>query len=282
MKIAVLADIHANYPALLAVSDHIEQWQPDFVFVAGDIVNRGPRSLECLRFVQQKQQKADWRIIRGNHEDYVIARSAPDAPQNGPQFELFRPVDFTYNQLSKDVTDLIALPEELSMTFPNAGEFRVVHASMLSNRAGIYPELDIDGIRARISPAPAILVVGHTHRPMIRQVDNTLVVNAGAVGLPFDRDTRAGYAQMRYINGSWQAKIVRIDYDIEQAKRDFHEMDFLEQGGPMARLILKELTFGISQLYSWVNRYNVSILEEKLSVAEAVEDFLQHQITQTY
>ena len=31
MKIAVLADINANYPALLKVSQHIEDWNPDLV-----------------------------------------------------------------------------------------------------------------------------------------------------------------------------------------------------------------------------------------------------------
>ena len=43
MKLAVLADIHANLPALLAVLDSIDAWRPDAVVVAGDIVNRGPR-----------------------------------------------------------------------------------------------------------------------------------------------------------------------------------------------------------------------------------------------
>ena len=48
MKIAVLADIHGNLPALEAVAAHVEAWQPDRVIVAGDLVNRGPRPLECL------------------------------------------------------------------------------------------------------------------------------------------------------------------------------------------------------------------------------------------
>ena len=31
--------IHANYPALQTVSEHIEKWQPDLVIVNGDTVN---------------------------------------------------------------------------------------------------------------------------------------------------------------------------------------------------------------------------------------------------
>ena len=72
MKLAVLADIHANLPALHSVASHIEAWQPDGVVLAGDVVNRGPRPLECLRFVQEKQRAAGWGVVRGNHEEYVM------------------------------------------------------------------------------------------------------------------------------------------------------------------------------------------------------------------
>ena len=56
MKIAVLADIHANYRALETTIDHVERWKPDHVFVAGDIVNRGPRSLCCLQRIEEKHK----------------------------------------------------------------------------------------------------------------------------------------------------------------------------------------------------------------------------------
>src|SRR3954453_10767982 len=78
-KLAVLSDIHGNFAALQAVADHIERWQPDAVVVAGDIVNRGPRSRDCLRFVLARAAEgipanvgASWQIIRGNHEEYVL------------------------------------------------------------------------------------------------------------------------------------------------------------------------------------------------------------------
>ncbi|HEX7974983.1 MAG TPA: metallophosphoesterase, partial [Anaerolineales bacterium] len=72
MKLAVLADIHANYVALQAVAAHIQAWQPDAVIVAGDVINRGPRPAECLHFVLEKEKTEGWRLVRGNHEDYVI------------------------------------------------------------------------------------------------------------------------------------------------------------------------------------------------------------------
>ena len=89
MKLAVLADIHGNFPALQAVTAHLEQWQPDRVVVAGDIVNRGPRSLDCLRFVQHKQDTQGWITVRGNHEDYVVSQAQPDTPRSGPALKYF-------------------------------------------------------------------------------------------------------------------------------------------------------------------------------------------------
>ena len=56
MKIAVLADIHGNMPALERVAAHIESWEADQVIVAGDVVNRGPLPRTCLQFVEERQQ----------------------------------------------------------------------------------------------------------------------------------------------------------------------------------------------------------------------------------
>ena len=72
MKIAVLSGIHGNFPALMAVTENIQGWQPDQVFVAGGIVNRGPRSEDCPLFIAKKQKNHGWQVIRGNHEEYVI------------------------------------------------------------------------------------------------------------------------------------------------------------------------------------------------------------------
>ena len=117
MKIAVLSDIHANYRALETVIDHIERWEPDYVIVAGDIVNRGPRSLCCIQKIEEKRHNQGWQVIRGNHEDYVIERDHPDDPKIGHVLRNVQPVHFTYHQLNKDTTSLRALPNRISSGF---------------------------------------------------------------------------------------------------------------------------------------------------------------------
>ena len=274
MKLAVLADIHANFVALQTVATHIKTWQPDAVVVAGDIINRGPRSLECLRFVQDKQRTEGWRVVGGNHEDYVLMHDRPDAPRSGPRFEIHRHSYWTYQQLDGHVAALAALPFQQSLPGPDGSEVRVTHASMRSNRDGIYPFTTDQELRQKIRPYAPVLCVGHTHRPLIRRVDGALVVNAGSVGLPFDGDRRAAYARLTWQDGAWQAQIVRVDYDLRAAERDFFETDFFEGSGPLGRVILNELRTGESRLFYWTADHQERVLTGEQTMAEAVDDFL--------
>ncbi len=282
MKIAVLADIHANYRALETTVDHVERWNPDFVLVAGDIVNRGPRSLCCLQMIEEKRKKAGWKVIRGNHEDYVIERDHPDDPKCGPQFEMFQPVHFTYQQLNQNIDRIRTLPEKISLALENEGEVRLLHGSMIGNRDGIYPEDSEAELAHKIAPPPAVFITGHTHRSLIAQVNGALIVNAGSVGLPFDGDTRPAYAQITHHQGIWQAAIIRLAYDRQSAERDFRDFGFVGGGGPLVNLILLELRTGMGQLYQWVEKYLQPIQDGEITVEEAANEFLENPITQPY
>lgn len=282
MKIAVLTDIHANYRALETVIDHIERWEPDHVFVAGDIVNRGPRSLCCMLKIEEKRHNDGWRVIRGNHEDYVIERDHPDDPKYGTLYDMYQPVHFTYHQINQDTSYLRALPNRISLELLNLGEVRVRHASMLGNRNGIYPEDTNCELIQKISPPPAVFITGHTHRPLIRRLNGSLIVNAGSVGLPFDGDTRAAYAQLTCHKGQWFAEIIRLEYSLRLAELDFRDFGFIEGGGPLVDIILLELRTGLGQLYQWVSKYNYLIKNGDITVEESAKEFIKNPITKPY
>ena len=55
IKLAVLSDIHGNWPALQAVAADIDGWGPDVVLVNGDVVNDGPSNLACWRYVARRR-----------------------------------------------------------------------------------------------------------------------------------------------------------------------------------------------------------------------------------
>ena len=307
MKIAVFADVHSNLDALETVLDHIDRWRPDRVLCAGDIINRGPKPRECTERVMTRAMAEDWGMIYGNHERYVLKYGRGNLPDRGPEFEIIRHAKWTYDQLAGQtrqteqagkadiagqtgragpdrpdrldnpdrlVESLEALPFQWSMTDASGNEFRMVHASMLGDRKGIFPDDTEESLREKIAPAPKVLVVGHTHRPLIRTVDDALVVNVGAVGAPFDRDPRAAYARMTFEAGSWKAEIIRLDYDRERAIARFHESGYLADSGDFARLILAEFREARSLIPGWYHAYEDRVMVGEISLKASVDRYL--------
>src|SRR5262249_9249246 len=272
-KLAVLADIHGNLAALEAVADHVARWKPDAIVVAGDIVNRGPRSDECLRFVLSRVAGSGWQAIRGNHEDYVLRVAREPGERPGLEGAVRENVAWTVHQLGGDVELLDTLPTQISLTAPDGGEARVVHASMRHNRDNILPDTPDEVLREQIAPAPPLICVGHTHRPLLRTIDATRVVNAGSVGLPFDGDTRACYAQLTWRDG-WQAAIARVAYDRVRAARDYPTTGFLRDSGVVAELIYDEFRTARPRMYRWMERYRDAVLAGELTPAESVHAYL--------
>jgi predicted phosphodiesterase len=283
MKIAVLADIHANFSALKTANDHIEIWNPDYVIIAGDIVNRGARPLECFQFVREKQLNYGWKLIRGNHEEYVLHNINLRTQYTCAEVEVHRASIWTGKQLGLEVETLKALPIQVSLIGPDGGEVRFVHGSMKGMRDGIYPETSDEELREKIElpykqkdyyPPPSVFCVGHTHRPLIRTLDGTTIVNAGSVGLPFDGDTRLAYAQLTWQGDNWKTEIVRLEYDRELAARDFYTSGFFEGGGALVKLIQIELRTAHSQLYNWAAKYQKSVLASKISIEASVNEYI--------
>ncbi|MCP4755896.1 MAG: metallophosphoesterase family protein [Proteobacteria bacterium] len=279
MKIAVLADIHGNYPALQAVAEHVERWRPDRVVVAGDIVNRGPSPVDCLEYIQERQRSQGWRVVRGNHEDYVIGFADPENSFSPIDYEIFRCSHWTHQQLGDDLPWLKGMPDRVDLEEPDIPSVSVVHASPAGISNGVFPFTTDDQLRRKIrtdtKPPPALLCVAHTHYPLMRRIDETLVVNVGAVGLPFDRDHRAAYGQLSWNGSRWSAGIVRLEYDREQAERNFFDTGFYEGAGPMAALILDELRTARSRLYQWTMEYQARTVAGEISVDESVQRFLK-------
>lgn len=276
MKLAVLADVHANLYALRSVVEDVEKWSPDHVIVAGDMLNRGPRPLECLQLIDAYAESEGWSLLRGNHEEYVLKQGEPDTPKSGPAFEVHLASYWTYKKIAEDVSLLHSLPLAISLEDPNGEEVRVTHASMMGIRDGIYPGMSDGVIRKRIGAPPRLFCVGHTHIPLVRHVDNTLVVNVGSAGLPFDGDLRLSYARLIWHMGVWEAEIVRLHYDIDSANRDFYETGYVSHAGPLIRLVLLELQQARSHLYQWGARYQDLVLNGELTMEQSVDDYIRN------
>ena len=53
------------------------------------------------------------------------------------------------------------------------------------------------------------------NRAYVRRLGPVTIANSGSVGVPWDDDPRASYLRLE----DGQARIVRVEYDVEQAAR---------------------------------------------------------------
>jgi len=276
VKIAILSDVHGNYPALETVADDVARWQPDVTVVNGDVVNRGPLSRRCWRFVQDR----GWPLVGGNHEAYVALWDSPERPWEGRRFNIHRSSFWTYRQLDGLASALTDLPSSVSVHGPDGSEVRVTHGSMLGNRDGIYPESAPADVRQKIAPAPAVFCTAHTHRPFVWRLDgarrgsDALVVNSGSVGASFDGDPRACYLRLTWRAGSWSGELVRLRYDRVQTARDFWASGFLEEGGPLVHIFYHEWRDARPLVNRWSRQYETAVLRGEIGLEASVSAFL--------
>jgi len=274
MKVAIFSDVQANFPAMEAAVERILAWGPDLVVMAGDLVNRGPRSLDCLELFDQLRRMHGWLPVQGNHETWVL-RCGRVAPRNALEGETRRFTDWTYAQVAPRIEAMTGWPDHLC--FAGRGDddwVHVTHGTMSSNREGITTSVPDESLRGKLPPDIALFVTAHTHRPLERVLDGTPILNVGSVGSPFDGDPRGSYALLQWSGGRWRWEIVRFEYDRAQTERDFRDSGFIEEGGPLARILYEEWRQARLLIPKWRHDYEPAVLAGELELGPSVDQFL--------
>lgn len=273
MKLAVLSDVHGNLPALQAVLDDIEAWRPDRIVLNGDLVSRGPSSVECLQLARERLPDASF--IEGNHEAFVLWCSENPCGPEHPKYDIRRFALWTLQRLGGAISHIKGWPGHLDDTDIEGGTFHITHGSRLGNRDGIHPRVSDEDLAPKLGDPRDLFIASHTHVAMVRDYQGSLVVNTGSVGQPFDRDPRAAYGRFWFHNNRWKAQIVRVDYDRHRAQRDFIESGFVDQCGPLARLIHHEFCEARPHVGVWMRRFLDPVSAETISVEEAVTQYMR-------
>jgi|GEM_PF-6264261 len=123
MKIAILSDVHGNYPALVkVVADARANQVEQFVFV-GDYIFDLPFTNEVAELLMGMDNA---RVIKGNKEEYLVDWSKSDQrdwiyDQLGGMYQTFR-------DCSKESLDyLLRLPEECYLPLDNGDVLYATH-----------------------------------------------------------------------------------------------------------------------------------------------------------
>ena len=242
MKLAIMADIHGNLPALEAVLSDMHQYQPDAILVAGDL-SGGPDQNEttgCL------QEMGAW-MIRGNSDTNVLRFAGRDLPpgwQTSKQFALYR---WTYENLAPETIGILErLPEQQVVYLDGMPPIRLAHGSPRDPSETLLPGVDkkpIESILAQMEES--VLVCGHTHRPWMLQKGTRLALNPGAVCGPNNGVCGAQYALLSWEGEQWKVEHRLLPYDLNLVRQEFRESGLLAEAGAMARIFLLTIETGI-------------------------------------
>lgn len=274
MRLAVLSDIHANGPAFEAVLAHVEAARPDQVLVGGDTINRGPCPRACLETVLDRIRTHQWRVIRGNHEDYILRASRGVSELKAWEQMVFAHTLWTFRHVEDYLPVIAAWPDELELPMPDGSTLVLAHASRKGNRVGLYSDMNDEELLDHAHPHAGIYCAGHTHIPFVRQVGSRWFVNVGAVGMPFDGDHRAAYALLDWFPDGWKIEIVRVPYDREATERAYLDSGYFAEGAPMTSLIRWELRHARPRLGYWHIRYEQAVDSGMISLEDSVQQVL--------
>lgn len=204
MKLLILSDIHANYPAFRAVLDDAHGF--DQLICLGDIAGYYPYVNEVIDTLRAIDPKV---CVMGNHDHALVqdvstgSRSADLAIEK--QRQVIRPENLKF---------LEALPDrvETRIAGKNFFLFHGTPSDALNGRDRFWEKGDL---------TEGIYCCGHTHVPFHFKNEGTPffeIINPGSCGFPRDKDPRASYAVLD--TDSWVLEPRRVDYPIASVLRE--------------------------------------------------------------
>jgi predicted phosphodiesterase len=223
LRVAALYDIHGMVVPLEAVL--AEVGVADTIVIGGDAVS-GPQPVETLELLHSLDVPTHW--IRGNGERALA--DGLDAVIGGE--EAAAAVDFTASKLSEDEhRELSQLSQTLKLDVDGLGETLFCHASPRNDMDIVTPGTPDDCFRTLLEGVTeGVVVAGHTHMQLDREVDGVRWINPGSVGMPYEGEVAAFWA----ILGP-DVEFRRTPFDVERSAEAL-----LESGWPGAEAFVEE------------------------------------------
>lgn len=192
--IALISDIHGNYPALQAVLKQIDEMNIKNIYCLGDTVGYYTQINECCEELRHRNIQS----VMGNHDWYLVAKSfcpRSNSVNDCLQYQKKIITNQNYEWLSK-------LP-----AFIKLDDLMLVHGGW-SNPIDEYIQEPTEEYFNKIDAK--YFASGHTHKQIVKQFQNKTYCNPGSVGQPRDNDPRASFATF---DGT-HFQTYRVEYDI--------------------------------------------------------------------
>lgn len=178
MKYLVLADVHANQPALQAVLEAESDW--DKLLFLGDAVDGGPHPEEAVGMLSE----LSGTFLMGNHDHKVLDQ--PDDPDVAGMADFGQ---WSKAQLSDESLGFLRELEAEQRCETPAFDLRLHHGDFTFDReiegwsGRLWPDTD-RAVYAALADryAEPVVVLAHSHVQFDKRVEGTRFVNPGSVG----------------------------------------------------------------------------------------------------
>ncbi|MDB9822296.1 YfcE family phosphodiesterase [Deltaproteobacteria bacterium] len=216
-KILLLGDIHANYPALMAIEKYIKKDRFDWIINTGDFIVYSTFPNETIQWFRERKNSI---CILGN-TDRSVLRILKGKKLKKPKKQEKRVMYFWTSEtlLPENKSYLKSLPKQTNFTAANI-RIGVFHGTLYDPDEHLFPSAPESRFRELSKASPyQIHVMGNSHVPYYKIVDGVHFINPGSVGRMFDGDPRASFAVLKLTSGRIGVELFRVPYPVEEVVR---------------------------------------------------------------
>ncbi len=227
MRIALIADVHANLPALESVLAHARLCGADEFWNLGDMVGYGPFPDECVKLLH----KICRRNVAGNYDKKVISKKKIEKMrEKGKDRDKIFSFEWTLQHLSEEAVDFIRMLPSVQPVDVETRRILITHGSPEGDEDGLTPLTPLSRLEelAKLTDAEMVLC-GHTHLPFDRSAAGVRFVNPGGTGRSFDGDIRASYCLLDVSRDHFAVEHFRVKYDSAALFREMKACKFPER-----------------------------------------------------
>ena len=214
MRIAFLSDLHGNIHALTAVKRFLNEQIVNQVVVVGDLVGYGASPGPVIDFVGRE----GWPTGLGSSDLRVALDFGEREGRRGVADQVLQWTRKTLNP--EQLEFLRRLPPSGRLTTP-IGRVRYFHGSPHDPEQRLDlmgSEADLRRLGERL--AARVVVVGGTHVPFVRTVDETTFVDPGSVGLSLNHEPGADVAIVDCVGRGPKVTLHKVPYDYSSSAFD--------------------------------------------------------------
>ena len=184
MRVAIISDIHGNLVALDAVLAELAAAPVDQVVCLGDVAASGPQPRESV----ERLRGLGCPVVMDNADAWLLDPRV-DGTEDADSRRYAEIDAWCARQLSaEDLTYIRGFQPAVRLPLQEAQDLLCYHGAPGSYDEIILPTTPEDEVERMLRGQRAtVMAGGHTHVQMLRRHGETLLLNPGSVGLPFER-----------------------------------------------------------------------------------------------